>query len=106
MKYQVEITARIVQTIDVIADNRYKALEKAQETLQYAEPSTYKTKLEKVEHVVLTEANGYEWMVRQTPGSTVWRMTAQGLNHDYQEIPSEWNNTAGSGSGDDISPQE
>ena len=73
MKYTVKITSTQKHTIDVIANNRHEALEKAEETLKYAEANQYKTELESIAHVILIEATGCEWTYEQTPDSKVWQ---------------------------------
>jgi hypothetical protein len=73
MKYTVKITSTQKHTIDVIANNRHEALEKAEETLKHAEANQYKTELESIAHVILIEANGCEWNYKQTPDSKVWQ---------------------------------
>ena len=76
MKYQVKITSTQVHTVDVIAENRYEALEKAKDTVKHAEPSEYRTELESIAHITMLEVgSGYEWMIRETPSSIAWRRT-------------------------------
>lgn len=73
MKYTVKITSTQTHTIDVVANDRHEALQKAEETLRYAEANQYQTELESIAHVVMLEANGCEWMVQQPPDSKIWQ---------------------------------
>lgn len=73
MKYTVKITSTQKHTIDVIANDRHEALQKAEETLKYAEANQYQTELESIAHVILIEANGCEWTYEQTPDSKIWQ---------------------------------
>jgi hypothetical protein len=59
-------------TIDVIANDRHEALEKAEDTIRYADADQYQTELQSIAHVVMIEANGCEWTYQQTPDSKVW----------------------------------
>ena len=72
MKYTVKITSMQTHTIDVIANDRHEALEKAEDTIRYADADQYQTELESIAHVVMIEANGCEWTYQQTPDSKVW----------------------------------
>ena len=73
MKYTVKITSMQTHTIDVIANNRHEALEKAEDTLRYDDPNQYRTELESVAHVVMLEATGCEWTYQQKPDSKLWQ---------------------------------
>ena len=76
MKYQVKITAIQTHVLDVLADNRYEALEKAKDMVKHADPSEYRTELESIAHITMLEVgSGYEWMIRETPSSIAWRRT-------------------------------
>jgi hypothetical protein len=74
MKYQVKITAIQTHVLDVLADNRYEALEKAKDMVKHADPSEYRTELESIAHITMLEIGpGYEWTIRETPSAIVWR---------------------------------
>jgi hypothetical protein len=73
VKYTVKITSKQTHTIDVIANNRHHAIEKAEETLRHADADQYHTELESIAHVVMIEANGCEWTYEQTPDSKIWQ---------------------------------
>jgi hypothetical protein len=74
MKYQVKITAIQTHVLDVLADNRYEALEKAKDMVKHADPSEYRTELESIAHITMLEIGpGYEWAIRETPSAIVWR---------------------------------
>jgi hypothetical protein len=73
MKYTVKITSIQTHTIDVIANDRHEALEKAEETLRYDDANHYQTELESIAHVVMLEATGCEWTYQQNPDSKVWQ---------------------------------
>ena len=73
MKYTVKITSTQTHTIDVVANNRHEALEKAEETLRYADANQYQTELENIADVVMLEATGCEWRYQQNPDSKVWQ---------------------------------
>jgi hypothetical protein len=76
MKYQVKITSIQTHTLDVLAENRYEALEKAKDMVKHADPSEYRTELESIAHITMLEIGpGYEWMIRETPSSIAWRRT-------------------------------
>jgi hypothetical protein len=57
----------------VVANNRHEALEKAEETLRYADANQYQTELENIADVVMLEATGCEWSYQQNPDSKVWQ---------------------------------
>ena len=75
MKYKVKITAIQTHTLDVLAENRYEALEKAKDMVKHADPNEYQTELESIAHITMTESTGCEWMIRETPSSIAWRRT-------------------------------
>ena len=74
MKYTVKITSTQTHTIDVIANNRHEALEKAEDTLRYDDANQYQTELESIAHVVMLEATVCEWTYQQKPDSKLWKM--------------------------------
>ena len=73
MKYTVKITSTQTHTIDVVANNRHEALEKAEETLRYADANQYQTELGNIADIVMLEAPGCEWSYQQNPDSKVWQ---------------------------------
>ena len=73
MKYTVKITSTQTHTIDVVANNRHEALEKAEETLRYADANQYQTELGNIADIVMLEATGCEWSYQQNPDSKVWQ---------------------------------
>lgn len=74
MTYKVKITAIQTHTLNVLASNRYEALEKAKDMVKHADANEYQTELESIAHITLTDAGtGYEWTIRETPSAIVWR---------------------------------